>query len=279
MGRSSRQIPRCWSSRLIAMSLVGALAWPAWGQPELIPVNQFCPLMPSETIDPGQTTLYQGQRVAFCCATCLNQFERNPARHAAKLTSLQYETSPSPAKSGDPDRPAATTHDHESHSHGGASPTRQVKHQHKSQATFAARLVAWLGKFHPVTVHFPIAMLLGAAMAELSLIRTRKPFFAIAGRFCLWVGALGAVLAAVLGWFFGGFHFVDGSWLLTSHRWVGTTAAAWSVLVLFFGERAVQTQAGSRKGYRVVLFLGAGLVGAAGFLGGSLIYGLAHYAW
>ena len=90
---------------------------------------------------------------------------------------------------------------------------------------------------------------------------------------------MGAVLAAVLGWFFGGFHFVDGSWLLTSHRWVGTTAAAWSVLVLFFGERAVQTQAGSRKGYRVVLFLGAGLVGAAGFLGGSLIYGLAHYAW
>ena len=32
-------------------------------------------------------------------------------------------------------------------------------------------------------------------------------------------------------------------------------------------------------GFRVMLFVGAALVGAEGFLAGSLVYGIDHYAW
>jgi hypothetical protein len=66
--------------------------------------------------------------------------------------------------------------------------------------------LAWLGKFHPPATHFPIALLISAALAEFLFMRT------------------------------------------------GTIA------------------------YRHALFSAAGLVGAPGFIGGALLYGLDHYA-
>ena len=36
---------------------------------------------------------------------------------------------------------------------------------------------------------------------------------------------------------------------------------------------------GTAAPFRAVLFTAAGLVGATGFLGGALLYGLDHYAW
>ncbi len=143
-----------------------------------------------------------------------------------------------------------------------------------------AALVQWLGKFHPPLVHLPIAMLMAAALAEFLLIKTRRPAFGIAARYCLWVGALAAAVAAVSGWFFGGMKWTDGDWVMTAHRWIGTATAAWSVLVLILGELNLRRNSrATRVTYRLTLLLGAGLVGFTGFLGGCLIYGLDHYAW
>lgn len=137
--------------------------------------------------------------------------------------------------------------------------------------------VYWLGNFHPPAVSLPIGLLLGAALAELLLIGTGRSIFAAAGRFCLWAGGLGALVAGALGWLLAGFRIADGAWLLTTHRWLGTTAAALALLALVLGERATRGR-GSRGSFRVILFLVAALVLAAGFFGGAMIYGLDHYA-
>ena len=134
-------------------------------------------------------------------------------------------------------------------------------------------MIAWLGNFHPPMVHFPIAMLMGAAIAEALLLVTGRELFGQSARFCLWVGALSAVPTVVLGWFFGGWALVDDNWLLTAHRWIGTTTAVWAVAVLGLRERA-----GSGS-YRPALFLGALLASVTGFFGGALVYGLEHYVW
>jgi heme A synthase len=84
--------------------------------------------------------------------------------------------------------------------------------------------------------------------------------------------------AASLGWLFGGFKVVDDEWVMTSHRWLGTATAAWAVLTLAMCER-VYRRAARCLGFRVVLFVGTALVGAEGFLGGSLVYGIDHYTW
>ncbi|RIK66948.1 MAG: hypothetical protein DCC65_08370 [Planctomycetota bacterium] len=128
-------------------------------------------------------------------------------------------------------------------------------------------------------VNFPVAMILGATLAEALLLATKRSFFVNAGRFCLWVGCVGAVVAAVLGWFFGGFHLVDDSWVLTSHRWLGTTTAAWSVLLLVVGEQTFRRGESARGRYRALLIIGASLVGISGLFGGLLVYGVNHYAF
>ena len=139
------------------------------------------------------------------------------------------------------------------------------------------RPLAWLGRFHPPTVNFPIAMLTAAALSELLLMRTGRELFFHATRFSVWVGSVAALAAATLGWFFAGFRLADEEWLMTTHRWLGTSASAWALLVLFLCERAVRTA--ERKTFRLALFSGAALVTTTGFFGGALLYGLDHYAW
>jgi mono/diheme cytochrome c family protein/uncharacterized membrane protein len=145
---------------------------------------------------------------------------------------------------------------------------------------FFQKLIGWLGNFHPATVHFPVALLTAAAVAELLRLVTRRPAFDAITRYCLWFGALTAVAAAVLGWFLGGFRVMDASWLLTAHRWLGTSTTFTAVLLLALseGSRAPERWR-TRICFRSVLLILTGLVLATGFFGGAAVYGLDHYSW
>ena len=129
-------------------------------------------------------------------------------------------------------------------------------------------------KLHPPMVHFPIAMLVGAALAEILLMSTGRATFRHAARFCVRIGALSAVPTAALGWFFGGLQLADEDWTQTAHRWLGTVTASWAIVLLAIAERR-----NVRRAYRLAVFVGAALVMATGFFGGALVYGLDHYAW
>jgi len=163
----------------------------------------------------------------------------------------------------------------------GASAAATVPgHAHERRdAEGAAKLIAWLGNFHPPSVHFPIAMLLGAALAELLAMWTHDERYAQAGRFCLWTGGLAAVAAAALGWCFAGFEIGADDWILRTHRWLGTATAVWAVVLLALASSRSQRSPARRSAYRVALFLGAFLVAATGFFGGALVHGIDHYAW
>lgn len=160
-----------------------------------------------------------------------------------------------------------------------------VHDQAEPALSFFNRLIAWLGKNHPMTVHFPIALLMAALLAEGLAVLTGREHFAWTGRFCAVLGGVAAVAAGVLGWFFGGFHltdgkWADGEWLMTTHRWVGTSTALCGLLVAVLAVKS--GRAGGerfRRRYRVGLVVSAGLVGAAGFFGGALIYGIDHLVW
>lgn len=153
--------------------------------------------------------------------------------------------------------------------------------QEPSDHRFGTKLIDWLGRFHPPASHFPIALLVAAALAELLAIATGRSLFESAARYCLWFGALGAVLTALLGWFMAGFRVTDHSGLLTLHRWVGTAVAISALLVLLLGERRrCRPEKGSaRLAFRIGLLIVTSLVLYAGFLGGAMIYGLHHHQW
>lgn len=140
-----------------------------------------------------------------------------------------------------------------------------------------ATVLGWLGKFHPPLTHFPIALVIAAALAECLLIKTRREEFAHTVGFCVRLGGGAALLAALLGWFYAGFRLVDDEWLMTAHRWAGTSTAVLAAVLLTLHERA--SREASRVPFRVALFASTALVGATGFLGGALLYGIDHYAW
>ena len=248
--------------RAISLTLV-VLFGPVWalGQESGQPGNTMCPVLTDEPIDPEVYTDYQGRRVYLCCRRCLAMFEKDPEKYAVNLPAL--------AASHD------DGHDHDhtgeaSHQTAGGDPTAP-----KTRGFFQ-----WVGRFHPATVHFPIGLLVAAAIAEMLLIVTGKAFFVPAGRFCVWVGAIGAAVAAMLGWFLAGFHLTDGPWILATHRWLGTSTAAWAILLLFLTELRHRTGGTKWLGrYRPALFIGAALAAATGFFGGALVHGIDHYAW
>ena len=128
--------------------------------------------------------------------------------------------------------------------------------------------------------NFPIALLVAAGLAEILFAATGRPVFDAASRFCLWFGALAAVLTGTLGWFLGGFRTVDPSWIMTTHRWLGTSTDVLAVLALLLGEASRRpSRQRARRWFGVLLVVVALMVLAAGFFGGALIYGIWHYSW
>jgi mono/diheme cytochrome c family protein/uncharacterized membrane protein len=145
---------------------------------------------------------------------------------------------------------------------------------------FFGKLIDWFGKSHPAAVHFPIALLTAAAVAELLRLATGQPAFEAVCRYCLWFGTLTAVVAGVLGWCAGGFHLTDASWVLMTHRWLRTSTVAWAGVVLVLSEVSRRPdRRRTRMGFRVALLVVAALVLATGFFGGAVVFGLDHYTW
>lgn len=141
------------------------------------------------------------------------------------------------------------------------------------------RLMSWLGRLHPAVAHFPIAMITGAFIAELIARRGRTPF-KNAAQVMLLFGVIGAVIAAALGWFAGGFYIADRNPVLMTHRWLGTAIALLSVTLFITSKPAVRK---SRFGNRAYWLLLAGLsaaIAVQGYIGGSFMHGgLAHLAF
>jgi len=145
---------------------------------------------------------------------------------------------------------------------------------------FFSNLITWIGKFHPPSINIPIGLILAAVVAEGLSMATKRPMFDHAGRFCVWLAAIGAVVSVSLGWCFAGFRLTDADWMMTTHRWVGTTAGLWSLVVLGLSEGSRRPGQGSlRPWYLAALVIGAALISFNGHFGGLMVYGPEHYAW
>lgn len=131
----------------------------------------------------------------------------------------------------------------------------------------------FLGRLHPMAAHFPVALLLFAAFAELLLFFRPTLGLQVTIRFLLAGGAIGAVASAALGWFAAGWRLTDRSETLFLHRWNGTAIALVSLLAWWFAARG---SVKGRIGLRTVLALLAAGIVAQGYLGGEMVFGPNH---
>jgi uncharacterized membrane protein len=137
----------------------------------------------------------------------------------------------------------------------------------------------WIGKFHLLVLHFPIALLLVAAVGELRSVVRRSRIPDPAVRFCLLLGATSIITTVALGWL----HALGGNGagmprILTLHRWLGTTAGLWVIVTAILSERDVGRGVRSPT-TRVLLFVVALLIGLTGHFGGILVHGEDFFDW
>ena len=126
-------------------------------------------------------------------------------------------------------------------------------------------VVKWLSHFHPVVVHFPVALLIAAFLAQ--LLFSLRPSWKtdIAATFCLALGALGSIPSALLGWQLAEGR-VRGGDELFQHRWLGVSTAVCAMLIWWAYHRWPTKRL-------LLLLVLACLVGATGHTGGILSYG------
>ncbi len=85
--------------------------------------------------------------------------------------------------------------------------------------------MAFVGRLHPLLIHFPIALVIAAALAEGAAIVTADEGWRTVAVENVRAGAVFALLATVAGWRLALAPEMEASPLLEWHRWLGTVAA------------------------------------------------------
>jgi uncharacterized membrane protein len=145
----------------------------------------------------------------------------------------------------------------------------------RSQMSLGGRLLDWLGRFHPFIVHFPIAFFPAALFT--AVIGRRRPVFSAPVQFLVIAGGIIGPIAALLGWFDGGFDFAADDWLLRFHRWLGTAVGVGSLGLGVWAWR--RPDANCSTGMIMGLTLLTAAIVAQGWFGGAMVHGIDHMNW
>ncbi len=131
--------------------------------------------------------------------------------------------------------------------------------------------VQFIGRFHPLLVHFPIAFFLLVPILEITGRSTRFAYLRLSVNFVLALATLGATWAAILGWCLGRSGGYSGI-LITQHMWGGVLLSiiCWLCWLLRTQLREF------RVAYALALAVGVGLVAWTGYRGGQLSLGRHH---
>ncbi|WKN32837.1 hypothetical protein PZB74_05700 [Porifericola rhodea] len=134
-------------------------------------------------------------------------------------------------------------------------------------------LVLFFGRFHPIILHLPIGFLLIAFVLELmSRIKRFEAYKAAVG-LILFLGAVSAIVAAVLGYMLaqgGGY----GDELLSLHQWLGIAAALTAIISLVLNWMVSKNISPTLdKVYVSTMSVMIIVLMAAGHYGGSLTHG------
>ncbi len=133
----------------------------------------------------------------------------------------------------------------------------------------------WLGRLHPIVIHFPLAFFPAALFT--AIVGRRRPAFAAAVQFLVVAGGIIAPIAMGLGWLTGGLTLTDTDPLLRVHRWLGTAIGLGGfALAVWAWKRPEQDR---RPGMILAL---AGITAAIivqGWFGGALVHGIDHMDW
>jgi uncharacterized membrane protein len=185
-----------------------------------------------------------------------------------------HKKHPHPVEVAQPTVPAALQND------GVAVPSPMADmtdehHVDRSKMSTIERLLDWLGRLHPIIVHFPIAFFPAALFT--AIVGRRRPAFAAPVQFLLIAGAIIAPVAAILGWLDAGFEPSTDDWLLQIHRWLGTGIGIVALVLGIWAARQPD-EVRSRRMLAGLAVITAAIV-VQGWFGGAMVHGVDHLNW
>lgn len=131
----------------------------------------------------------------------------------------------------------------------------------------------FFGRLHPIAVHFPVALILFAAILELFTIKNFNSKLRPGINLLVMTGVISAIISAIMGLLLAR-NGDYGKTILALHQWIGIATASVGALALFLLWRNQKNnQVSLIKAYRGLLFFMAVGVAVAGHFGGSLTHG------
>lgn len=131
----------------------------------------------------------------------------------------------------------------------------------------------FLGRLHPLIVHFPIGLLLVALLLEAFTINKKNSELRSGISILLYIGGASAVLAAVFGWLLESQDQYSGE-ILNFHKWSGIITAVLATITVMIHRRMYRAQAWQLlRSYRAALIITVVGVSVAGHFGASLTHG------
>ncbi len=131
----------------------------------------------------------------------------------------------------------------------------------------------FLGRLHPLIVHFPIGLLIVALILELFTLNKKNQELRGGINLLLIFGALGAMISVAFGLLLKTQDEYSGS-LLTIHQWSGIATAILSAATVLLHARIIrQNNRSLLKSYRAVLIFTVLNVTIAGHYGAALTHG------
>lgn len=140
----------------------------------------------------------------------------------------------------------------------------------RSNMPFFERLIGWLGRLHPMVVHFPIAFFPAALLT--AIVGRRRPAFSAPVQFLVVAGGIFAPIAAAAGWLAG--LSADPEPILAYHRWLGVAIGVVGAGLGVWAWRRPWEDRGA--GMIVALTLMTIAIAVQGFLGAGLTHGMDH---
>lgn len=133
-------------------------------------------------------------------------------------------------------------------------------------------VLQFLGRLHPLVVHFPIGLLVVGFVMELLTIGQKRQGLRPGIHWMIFIGAAFAVLAALLGWLLRTFDEYTGE-LITQHQNIGIATAVMAAITALILRLTTQGKLSNLVPYRAVLTVTVVLLSISGHLGANLTHG------
>ena len=150
-----------------------------------------------------------------------------------------------------------------------------VEPRDRSAMGVGERLLDWIGRLHPIVVHFPIAFFPAALFTAIA--GRRRPAFAAPVQFLVVAGGILAPVSALMGWLNGGFALWDADPLMAVHRWLGTAIGVGGLALALWAWRRPSEDRGA--GMIAALAAMTAAIAVQGWYGGALVHGIEHLNW